>query len=58
MMAADQLGWPPVYLPLNGESVAVHWQEARIRAASLRKYRKDLAPHLAQELAELERAGY
>jgi hypothetical protein len=47
-----------VFLPLYGESAADHWQEARIRAACLRKYRADLAPHLAEELAELERCGY
>jgi len=37
---------------------AEEWFEAKQRASCLRRYRSDLVPHLAQELAELERAGY
>lgn len=41
-----------------GGSSADHWQEAKERADSLRRYRADLPRHLAAELAELERVGY
>jgi hypothetical protein len=54
----NPLGDPPVYLLLNGENAAVHWQEAKVRAECLRQYRDKLHPGLAAELAELERAGY
>lgn len=54
---SEPFGWPPVLISLNGESAAVHWQEARIRAAMLRRVREQLHPALAAELAELERYG-
>jgi hypothetical protein len=43
---------------ITNVNTADEWFCAKERAESLRRYRMALAPELAAELAELERAGY
>lgn len=46
-------------LSLFSSNTADEWFDAKQRAECLRRYRRqDLAPWLAAELAELERAGF
>lgn len=45
-------------LTVFNTNTADEWFEAKQRAECLRRYRPDLAPWLAAELAELERAGF
>jgi hypothetical protein len=46
-------------LQISNHNSADEWFDAKQRAECLRRYRReDLAPWLAAELAELERAGF